>query len=329
MGPEALAQVLRPLKLHTAPPELLVGLQAIDDAAVYRVNDQQAIISTADFFPPVVDDPYAFGAIAAANAMSDVYAMGGQVLMAINLVAWPDDLDPGILSEILRGGADTVAQAGAIIAGGHTVSDKEPKYGLAVTGMVHPDHILTKGGAQPGDYLILGKPLGTGLITTAHKFDRVESSDLDAALQSMRQLNRKASQALSRPGVHAVTDISGFGLLGHAWEMASQSLTGMRFQFAELPLLPGARRCAEAGHITGGAYRNASYFTPHVTLQRELDRFEREILWDPQTSGGLFAAIDPALWPALSALAPDVRFWRIGEVTERMSSEAQVLLEVD
>src|SRR6266700_1356269 len=169
MGPEALAQVLRPLKLHSAPPELLVGLRSIDDAAVYRVNEQQAVISTADFFPPVVDDPYAFGAIAAANAMSDVYAMGGQVLMAINLVAWPDNLDPSILSEILRGGADTAARAGAVIAGGHSVTDQEPKYGLAVTGMVHPQHILTKGGARPGDYLILSKPLGTGLMTTAQK----------------------------------------------------------------------------------------------------------------------------------------------------------------
>ncbi len=328
MGPEALAQVLRPLKSHTAPPELLVGLQAIDDAAVYRVNDQQAVISTADFFPPVVDDPYAFGAIAAANAMSDVYAMGGQVLMAINLVAWPDDLDPGILSEILQGGADTVAQAGAIIAGGHTVSDKEPKYGLAVTGMVHTDHILTKGGAQPGDYLILGKSLGTGLITTAHKFDRVESSDLDAALQSMRQLNRKASQALSRPGVHAVTDITGFGLLGHAWEMASQSLTGMRFQFDALPLLPHARHYAELGCITGGAHRNETYLSPHVHIDERLDAFDRELLWDPQTSGGLFAAVDPKVWPALATLAPDVMFWLIGEVTERVEDEAKVVLEV-
>src|SRR5258708_4275650 len=161
MGPEALAQVLRPLTLHAAPPELLVGLHTVDDAAVYRVNDSQAVISTADFFPPVVDDPYAFGSIAAANALSDVYAMGGQPLMAINLVAWPDDLDPGILSEILRGGADTVARAGAVIAGGHTVSDKEPKYGLAVTGMIHPDHILPKGGAQPGDYRFLAKSLAT------------------------------------------------------------------------------------------------------------------------------------------------------------------------
>ena len=331
MGPEALAQVLRPLTLHSAPPALLVGLHAADDAAVYKVNEQQAIISTADFFPPVVDDPYAFGAIAAANAMSDVYAMGGRVLMAINLVAWPADLDPGILSEIMRGGADTVARAGAVIAGGHTITDQEPKYGLAVTGMVHPEHILTKGGAQPGDYLILGKPLGTGLITTAHRNDAVEEIDLQAALQSMMQLNDKASQALQRAGagVHAVTDITGFGLLGHAWEMASQSRTAMRFHFDALPQLPHARRYAEQGHITGGARRNDKYFMSRVTFQRELDRFDREILWDPQTSGGLFAAIDPALWPILAALAPDVMFWRVGEVMDQVSDEAQVKLEVD
>jgi selenide, water dikinase len=331
MGPEVLAQVLRPLTFYNAPPALLVGLHAADDAAVYKVNEQQAIISTADFFPPVVDDPYAFGAIAAANAMSDVYAMGGRVLMAINLVAWPANLDPGILSEIMRGGADTVASAGAVIAGGHTITDQEPKYGLAVTGMVHPEHILTKGGAQPGDYLVLGKPLGTGLITTAHRNDAVEEDDLQAALQSMMQLNDKASQALQRAGagVHAVTDISGFGLLGHAWEMAVQSRAGMRFHFDALPQLPHARRYAEQGHITGGARRNDEYFTSRVAFQRELDSFDREILWDPQTSGGLFAAIDPALWPMLAALAPDVMFWRVGEVTDRVSDEAQVKLEVD
>lgn len=328
MGPEALAQVLRSLTTQTAPPQLLVGLTAADDAAVYRVNDQQAIISTADFFPPVVDDPYSFGAIAAANALSDVYAMGGQVLMAINLVAWPDNLDPGILSEILRGGTDIVAQAGGVIAGGHTVTDKEPKYGLAVTGIVHPDSILTKGGAQPGDLLILGKSLGTGLITTAHKRDKVEAGDLKAALQSMMQLNRKASQALLRPGVHAVTDITGFGLLGHAWEMASQSLTSMRFQYNALPLLPHVRHYAELGCITGGAHRNQDYLSTHVRIDERLDRFDREILWDPQTSGGLFAAIDPAIWPAIAALAPDVTFWRIGEVTERVQDEAKVVLEV-
>jgi selenide, water dikinase len=328
MGPEALAQVLRPLKLHAAPPELLVGLRAIDDAAVYRLNEQQAIISTVDFFPPVVDDPYAFGAIAAANAMSDVYAMGGEVLMAINLVAWPDNLEPGILSEVLQGGADIVAQAGAVIAGGHTVTDKEPKYGLAVTGTVHPDHILTKGGAQPGDYLLLGKPLGTGLITTAHKREQVETGDLDAALQSMMQLNRSASQALRRPGVHAVTDITGFGLIGHAWEMAAQSLTSMRFRFDALPLLPHVRHYAELGCITGGAHRNEEYLSPHVHIDERLDVFDRELLWDPQTSGGLFAAVDPKVWPEIAALAPEVMFWHIGEVTERVDEEAKVVLEV-
>src|SRR5437588_3313920 len=247
MGPEALAQVLRPLTFHSAPPALLVGLHAVDDAAVYQVNEQQAVISTADFFPPVVDDPYAFGAIAAANAMSDVYAMGGQVLMAINLVAWPDTLDYSILSEILRGGADTVAKVGGVIAGGHSVTDQEPKYGLAVTGVVHPQHIVTKGGARPGDYLILGKPLGTGIVSTAYKNDAVEASDLEDALQSLMQLNNRASQALQRPGVHAVTDITGFGLIGHAWEMAWQSRISMRFQYALLQLLHEMRHDANIG----------------------------------------------------------------------------------
>ena len=333
MGPGALAQVLRPLTKQAVPAELLVGINAADDAAVYRVNDAQAVISTADFFPPVVDDPYVFGAIAAANALSDVYAMGGQVLMAINLVAWPDDLDYTILSMILQGGADIVAEAGGVIAGGHTVTDREPKYGLAVTGMVHPERILTKGGAQPGDLLILSKPLGTGLITTAHKRQEVAESDLHAAIASMMQLNRKASQALveTGAGVHAVTDITGFGLLGHAWEMAGQSLASMRFEFDALPLLPGARRYAELGYITGGAHRNATYLAPHVRINERLGEIDRELLWDPQTSGGLFAAIDPACWPALEALAaqaPQVRFWRIGEVTKRVQDGTNLWLEV-
>src|SRR5579859_1233079 len=346
MGPEALAQVLRPLTFHAAPEALLVGLHAVDDAAVYRVNDQQAIISTADFFPPVVDDPYAFGAIAAANALSDVYAMGGQVLMAINLVAWPDNLEPAILSEVLRGGNDIVAQAGGVIAGGHTVTDKEPKYGLSVTGMVHPAHILTKGGARPGDLLILSKPLGTGLITTAHKRDLVADDDLQAAIQSMTRLNRAASEALVKAGsaVHAVTDITGFGLLGHAWEMALQSHTSMRFHADALPLLPNVHHYAQLGCSPGGAHRNEDYLTPRIGGQVGAEGMRREkpnvliseaipihartLLWDPQTSGGLFAAIDPAIWPSLLALAPDLRFWHIGEVTEYVQDEAYTLLEV-
>lgn len=330
MGPQALAQVLRPLATQIAPPELLIGLSAADDAAAYRLNDQQAIISTADFFPPVVDDPYTFGAIAAANALSDIYAMGGQVLMAINLVAWPDDLDYCILSDILRGGADIVTQAGGVIAGGHTITDREPKYGLAVTGIVHPERILTKGGAQPGDLLVLSKPIGTGLITTALKRDLAEQDDLDVAVQSMTHLNREASQALLLlgKGVHAATDITGFGLLGHAWEMASQSRTGMSFTFSTLPLLPGARHYAEIGAFPGGTERNEEYLTPHVRIDERLGGVERMILFDPQTSGGLFAAIDPAAWPLLTELAPGVSFWRVGTVTERVENEAEAFLEV-
>jgi len=330
MGPGALAQVLRPLTQQAGPPELLVGLHAVDDAAVYRVNDQQAVISTADFFPPVVDDAYAFGAIAAANALSDVYAMGGEVLMAINLVAWPDHLDSALLSEVLRGGADIVAQAGGAIAGGHTVIDREPKYGLAVTGMAHPAHLLTKGGAKPGDLLILGKPLGSGLITTAHKRDLVDENDLQAAIASMIQLNRGASRALVQAGasVHAATDITGFGLLGHAWEMAAQSLVSMRIDYATLPLLPNVRHYAQLGCVPGGAQRNEEYLTARVRISERLDGVDRGILWDPQTSGGLFAAIEPTLWPTLEALAPGVQFWHVGQVTERVRDETHVLLEV-
>jgi selenide,water dikinase len=321
IGADTLAKVLSPLRQRNVPTQLLVGLGAIDDAAVYQVNAQQAIISTADFFPPVVDDPYTFGAIAATNALSDVYAMGGQVLMAINLVAWPENLDTSILSEVLRGGMDVVEQAGSAIAGGHSISDDEPKYGLAVTGMVHPDHILTKGGAKPGDVLILSKPLGTGLLTTAQKRDKVTDEDMAAAVRSMTTLNRRASELLVQagPAVHATTDITGFSLLGHAWEMAAQSLTNMRFEYAALPFLPNVRHYAELGCIPGGTARNDRSVHPHVHFDANLDQLDQAILFDPQTSGGLFAAIDPAAWVTLSQQS-DVPFKRIGEVTEQVST---------
>jgi selenide, water dikinase len=330
MGANNLAQVLSPLKQTSVPLDLLVGLNAIDDAAVYRVNDEQAVISTADFFPPVVDDPYSYGAIAAANAVSDIYAMGGKVLMAINLTAWPDDLDSAILSEVLRGGADIVAQAGGAIAGGHTIIDQEPKYGLSVTGIVHPNHILTKGGAKPGDILILSKPLGTGFITTAQKRGKVAEEDIQAAIQSMTRLNLQASAALvaAGSGVHAVTDITGFGIMGHAREMAIQSLTNMRFDLSSFPLLQNVRHYAELGCIPGGAQRNKAFLENYVRVREEIDPLDQAVLWDPQTSGGLFAAIDPALWPQLADLAPDVPFWRIGEVTNLVSGEAEVVLDV-
>lgn len=329
IGADLLAQVVSPLRQRVAPSQLLVGLGAIDDAAVYKLNEQQAVISTADFFPPVVDDPYTFGSIAAANALSDIYAMGGQVLMAINLVAWPETLDTSVLSEVLRGGMDIVEQAGSVIAGGHSISDREPKYGLAVTGLVHPDHILTKGGARPGDVLVLSKALGTGLITTAQKRGKVHEDDMASAVRSMTTLNRRASELLVQAGsaVHAVTDITGFSLLGHSWEMAAQSLTCMRFDYASLPLLPNVRHYAEVGCIPGGTGRNERSLRSHVRFGNHLDQLDQAILFDPQTSGGLFAAIDPALWPTL-ADQQEVTFWRIGEVTELVDDQQEVILTV-
>ncbi|GHO48176.1 selenide, water dikinase SelD [Ktedonospora formicarum] len=287
IGADILAQVVRPLRQRNVPENLLIGLGAIDDAAVYKVNERQAIISTADFFPPVVDDPYTFGRIAAANALSDVYAMGGRVLMAINLVAWPEGLDTAILSEVLRGGMDIVEQAGGAIAGGHSIADEEPKYGLAVTGMADPEHLLTKGGAKPGDILILSKPLGTGLMTTAQKRGVVREEDMAAAITSMTTLNRRASELLVEAGplVHAATDITGFSLLGHAWEMATQSRTSMRFDFESLPLLPNAHYYAEKGTIPGGTARNERSVGSYTRISERLAPYTRAILFDPQTSG--------------------------------------------
>jgi selenide,water dikinase len=294
MGPEALAQVLRPLTdLFQAQdyPDLLVGLGSPDDAAVYRLNAEQAIIETADFFPPIVDDPYDFGAVAAANALSDIYAMGGVPLFAINLAAFPEDLPAEVMSEILRGGAEKVREAGAVIAGGHTVTDEEPKYGLAVTGLIHPNHIFTKGGAQPGDRLVLTKPLGTGVITTAHKRDQIKDEDLAAAVASMVRLNQAASEAAKEVGAHAMTDITGFGLLGHTHEMAHLSRVRFEIDYAALPWLPGAQRYAEDWMFSDGSERNEAYYTRWVTYTRRLSDWEQRLLHDPQTSGGLLMAV--------------------------------------
>lgn len=283
-------------------PDLLVGLGQPDDAAVYRLNADQAIIETADFFPPVVDDPYTFGAIAAANALSDIYAMGGQPLFAINLAAFPDNLPPEIITAILRGGGEKVREAGAVIAGGHTVSDKEPKYGLAVTGLIHPDRILAKGGAQVGDRLVLTKALGTGVITTAHKRGEVDEANLAAAVAGMVRLNRQAAEAVrATQGIHALTDITGFGLLGHAHEMAHLSGTALDLDYDALPWLPGARRYAEAWVFPGGSERNEAYYGPWVSYRdgMNLADWEQRLLHDPQTSGGLLIAVSPEALPGL------------------------------
>jgi selenide,water dikinase len=288
--------VLRPLQNTFDSrdfPQVLVGLDGPDDAAVYQLNDEQAIVSTIDFFPPVVDDPYIFGSIAAANAMSDVYAMGGEVLFALNLIAFPDNVDRAILSEILRGGAEKVREAGSIILGGHSISDQEPKYGLAVTGLVHPAHILTKGGAQIGDGLVLTKPLGVGLITTALKRGAADPAHVEAAVESMSLLNRHAAHLAHRFKAHACTDITGFGILGHALEMASASQVMLRLRFTDIPVLPGARLYSEQEMYPGGLERNRDFVLPHVHFSATIDAANRGILFEPETSGGLLIALDP------------------------------------
>ncbi len=314
-----MTQVLRPLSAiyqQGEYAEVLVGLAQPDDAAVYQLDGERAIISTTDFFPPVVDDPYDFGAIAAANALSDVYAMGGRPLLAINLVAFPEDLDKGILSEILRGGAETVKAAGAVIAGGHSITDAEPKYGLCVTGEVDPARIIRKSGARAGDQLILSKALGTGLITTAHKRDLASAEQVDAAVRSMARLNRVAAELAQTHGIHAMTDITGFGLAGHALEMARAGRVSFEVQWSRVQLLPGAEAFAEAGVFPGGMARNREHFSQWVRLDDDLPDYQRGLLYDPQTSGGLLMAA-PA--DKAGALLADLRAagesaFNIGEV---------------
>ncbi len=320
MGPEALAHVLRPIKqVFGAPgafPDLLVGLETSDDAAVYRLNPEMALILTTDFFPPVVDDPYTYGAVAAANSMSDVYAMGGDVLLAINVAGFPSGLPSDILADIFKGGAEKVAEAGGIIAGGHTVTDDEPKYGLAVVGLVHPERVVTKGGAQVGDRLVLTKPLGSGIITTAARALGAKAEHLDEAVRWMTALNQAAAQAMQRARVHAATDITGFALLGHAYEMASASGVAFRFSVGSLPVLPGAVEYAHLGFLTGGAGRNRSWLKEHVSVETSMSSELEHILYDPQTSGGLLIAVAPDRYDILlSELAHrNTPAWTVGEV---------------
>jgi selenide,water dikinase len=290
----------------------------VDDAAVYRLNDQQALVQTADFFTPIVDTPYEYGAIAAANAMSDVYAMGGEVLFALNIAAFPPSLPTEFLQEILRGGAEMVRSVGAAIAGGHTIQDKEPKYGLAVTGMVRPDRILTKGGARPGDRLVLTKPLGTGTITTAVKRGTVEQAHLDEAIVSMMRLNRVASQVAQANGVRAATDITGFGLLGHISEMAREGRVRFRIRFDDLPWLPGAWHYGEEWVFAGGAHNNHAFYNSLVTYTRAVTDWQEMLLHDPQTSGGLLLAVPQANTKSLlrDCTERDQQAWLIGDVVE-------------
>jgi selenide, water dikinase len=268
---------------------LLVGLAPFDDAAVYQVADDLALVSTTDFFPPLVDDPADFGAIAAANACSDVFAMGGRVVLALNISAFPERMPPEVIAAVLAAAAETVTEAGGVVAGGHTIRSEEPIFGLAVQGLVHPDHVFTKGGAVPGDLLVLSKPLGTGILLAGG-----EEAEKRTAIAGMRQLNRAAATTLGEleDAIHAVTDVTGFGLLGHAWEVADRSGTRLVLDAGLLPLYPGAREAAARGVRTGGDARNREHLAGVVTSTADDD--VTALAYDPQTSGGLLAAIAPS-----------------------------------
>lgn len=298
-------------------PRVLIGAETSDDAAVYRLSDEQALVATIDYITPVVDDPYLFGQIAAANALSDVYAMGARPILALNVVNFPRETLPlEVLGEIVRGGADKATEAGIAILGGHSVDDPEPKYGMVVLGLVHPEHIVANRGALSGDALVLTKPLGIGIITTAIKRDAVDQEVIAQACTSMATLNRAASEAMVEVGVHAATDVTGFGLLGHLAEMLRASNRGARIIAAAVPLLPRVLTLARAGLVPGGSHRNLAALGDFVRWPSEVDEATRLVLADAQTSGGLLMSVAATRVAALlSALsARNVQGVVVGEV---------------
>lgn len=312
-----MAQVLRPLKNIFDPaayPDLMIGLESPDDAAVWRLSDEQAIVATTDFFTPVVDTPYEYGAIAAANSLSDVYAMGGKPFLALNIAALPDTLPVEISSEILRGGAEKAREAGVIIAGGHTVKDKEPKYGLVAIGFVHPQKIISKSGLKAGEVLILTKPLGTGVTTTALKQEKAEEAHISEAIEWMSRLNKTAGELALEFGVRGGTDITGFGFLGHAAEMAEASGVALRFESSNIPFLSGARGYAEKGIFPGGAFDNKRHFEKVVEFSG-LDEPSQMLMFDPQTSGGLLLGVSRGKLSAFEIRARELNqpYWVVGE----------------
>jgi selenide,water dikinase len=316
LGADLLADALAGLGAQAAPDELIAGLAPADDAAVYRVSDELAIIGTLDFFPPLVDDARTFGEIAAANALSDVFAMGGRVLFALSIAAFPEELPREALAAVFDGAASKVREAGGTLAGGHTIRDPEPKYGLAVIGAGHPDKLLRKGGARPGDALILTKRLGTGLIVSGNRQGKAAAGDVTGAIDQMRVLNRAAGEVFVRHGIAGATDVTGFGLLGHGFEMARSSGTQFVFDVATLPALPGALDLARAGVETGGAAHNRRFVRPHLTVGDGVAKELVTLAHDPQTSGGLLAAIPADRVDAVEAdlAAAGIDSWRIGRV---------------
>jgi selenide,water dikinase len=320
LNADVLAQVLRPLKgmfLAEDYPDLLVGLCEPDDAAVWRIDAERALVVTTDFFTPVVDDGYDYGAIAAANALSDIYAMGGQPFLALNIAALPPDLPHEILAAILQGGAEKVREAGAVLAGGHTIQDKEPKFGLVALGFVHPEKMLSKGGARPGDLLVLSKPLGLGTLTTALKRGQAAAEDVAEGVRWMKRLNREAAQLANEFALQGGTDITGFSLLGHASEMAEAAGVGLRFLNHRIPLVRGALQYAAEWIFPGGSADNKLYYGNRVTFANHIAEHEQMLLFDAQTSGGLLLCVPPERIEAFMARAEVLgqSMWVVGEVT--------------
>lgn len=296
-------------------PDLLVGLDSPDDAAVWRLDDSRALVVTTDFFTPVVDDAYDYGSIAAANSLSDIYAMGGKPFLALNVAAMPDNLPPEITAEIFRGGAEKTREAGVVIAGGHTVKDKEPKYGLVALGFADPQRMLTKSGLRAGDALVLTKPLGFGVVTTALKQERAEGPDVTEAVEWMKRLNKSASELAVEFNLRGGTDITGYSLIGHALEMAKASGVAIRFEFGKMPFVNSARKYAQMGTFPGGAFDNRSFYRTDVKFANELDEPSEMLLFDPQTSGGLLLGVAQEKLSAFLKRAEEMRqpVWVIGE----------------
>lgn len=306
---------------------LLVGLDTSDDAAVYQVSDDKAIILTLDFFTPVVDDPYTFGKIAAANSLSDIYAMGGEPTVAMNIVCFPKCEDMNILKEIMRGGAEKVMEAGAILVGGHTVDDNEPKYGLSVTGMVHPSKVRANAHVKEGDLLILTKPIGTGIINTAIKGELASEQDYEEAVRTMEYLNKYPAQAMRNIDVNGVTDVTGFGLVGHTIEMAEGSDISIELFARQVPMLSSAQHFASMGIVPGGTYTNMEYFGPRVYTEEGIEQNILDVLYDPQTSGGLLISVSPQYAETLIQALQDNKAlcWNIiGQATAKQDKALRI-----
>ena len=303
----------------TTDPDLIVGFAGSDDAGVFRITEDTALVQTVDFFTPIVDDPFAWGQIAAANALSDVYAMGGDPLTALQLIGWPrSDIPMELLSRVIEGGASIMAKAGCTIVGGHSIDDKEPKYGFAVTGVIPVDEVMTNAAGEPGQQLYLTKPLGTGIISTAIKNEKIDGATASRAVETMVDLNDRAASAARRVGLKTATDVTGFGLLGHLAEVLRASSVSAHLDFASVPLLPDVRKLAEAGMVPGGSKRNLESVQAMVAAD-SMSLTDLTILADAQTSGGLLVAVDRDLARAFEQALEDVdaEGWRIGELTER------------